>query len=355
MNEQSLPNWLLKTSVTARYLQMHSIPCQAVWNKSGKGVVSCSDVSVERNVDESNVAKTVVAVARGQSGGPPIWVVAVVCGDDLVDWKKLKGLVKDVIGKRDLTAVPMEDLLDFGIPVGAIAPPQFLDLPISVYFAVDAELLSPEVNSSSDVSIDFSSGLRLVGLQLSGTSVQQFFQHLGARSGRFSKKSVVDFPIALRELPVGQRVDVVELLALLAQEDGERCGAETNFLVAVASRLAVDGYVSNVLVDTEGHKPADRNARAIQLIANLKDLNGKQRNWIVFLMALLAHADDECDMKEEDRIKAWAVDLDVSLHDIHSLLLLGACVRHNEIDLIRRLNSQITEQFSDVIQSVTDS
>ncbi len=40
MNEQSPPNWLLETSVTARYLHMHSIPFQVVWNKSGKGVVS---------------------------------------------------------------------------------------------------------------------------------------------------------------------------------------------------------------------------------------------------------------------------------------------------------------------------
>lgn len=347
--------WLLNESVTARYLSDSGIPFRVAWNRSGKGVVACSDVASERGIDESNVAKTVVAVARGKSEEPPVWIVSVVRGDDLVDWKKLKRLMKPVIGKRDPKAVPAEDLLDFGIPVGAIAPPQFLGLPIPIHFAVDDGLLSPKPNSN-DSFVDFSSGLRLVGLQLPVDSVNHFFECLDARTGSFARKSVVSFPIALRELPEQQRVDAVELMALLALEDGDRCRAELNLISAVASRLAVtDSDLSAVLDDTDGHQPDDRSARAMQLIDSMKHLDGTGRNWLVFLSALLAHADDECDTQERDRIKAWAADLNVSPNDTHSLLLLGECVRHNELDTIRRLNAEITRQFSDVIQSVLNA
>ena len=353
MAEQSIPQWLLDSSVTARYLALHSIQFQVVWNTNGKGVVSCSDVSRERHVEESRVAKTVVAVTRGEDTSPPGWIVAVVRGNDLIDWGELKKLM-DIKKKRDLTPVPPADLQDFGIPVGAIAPPQLLDLPIPVRFAVDGRLHSPDVERGD--LIDFSSGLRLVGLQLPGSSVAKLFHGLNARFGEFSRKSVIDFPIPLGELTDQKKLDVVELLALLALEDGERCEKENNLLSAVAERLAVSqDRLSKILIETDNYEPDTRKTQAPVLLNNLKDLDGRQRNWIVFTMALLAYADEGCDNNEEERIKGWAAELNVSLDDTRNILSLGDSVRNNNAELALRLNSRISEQFAEVIKSVTES
>ena len=288
------------------------------------------------------------------------WIVTVVCGPQQVNRNFVRRVLN--LGNADLRAAREDELESIGIPHGCISPIQFLNRDVSVSVCYDRRLLSQLHTDRSLKSglalIDFSTGSAFAGVQEPEDVVTAMFSQLGATVGSIACRSDFQFPCFLRDrLSPEQKREHLELLLLLAKEDKCICKAEQNLLLDIAKRIGLPETEFRPL-----HKQAQnvregvRQRRITELGLMLRE---KRRDdeaaWIIFDMALLAHADGDCNEQEITRIRGFADVIGLPEDDTESLIMLGKfCHGHNRAYL-QLVDPGIQARFRESIDGILEA